>query len=171
VAGLAFGGTYFGAKTANDGAAANQQRMIDEERAKVDRDRRAATYIDFLDKANDYAYTVAAVAVCSQKVIDARPPGDTAPVTFGPSCSAELSSIQSKRHDFQGARNKVFYYGSAEAESAAQELASALPPAVGGRVEDPIDVRVDLDRFGRLYSEFNRVVCRDVQTDPRRTCG
>lgn len=165
---LAFGATYVGANLANNGALTTQREQIAEDRAATDRDRRAETYVDFLTKASVYAYAVDEASTCvSRETAERTDGGSTA---LSPECSASLAGVATPRSEFQQARNLVFYYGSQEAEDAAALLAGTLPSAVG-KFEDLTFGTIDFDRYGQRYHEFNKVVCRDVQTDPDRRCG
>lgn len=169
---LAFGATYVGATTANKGAAATSRAQIQEEREKADRDRRAETYVEFLGKATTYRDTVEPVVRCLDNGLLAEPPVGTNIPASDPrlKCSIQVAEFGTARNEFQDARNAVYYYGSQEAEDAAGFLAGALLPAVGNYILEDAR-RFAPDRFGALYSEFNRVVCDDVQTDRERRCA
>jgi len=162
---LAVGATYIGATLANEGALTTQREQIAEDRPATDRDRRAETYLAFLDVATDYAYSVDGSFECGARE---NPPG-SGTVPLSDECNANLAAVGPARTDFQNARNLVYYYGSQEAQDAAGLLAATLPPAVGKFDPDTFEP-VDLDAFGAQYREFNRIVCEDVQTDPARRC-
>lgn len=168
---LAVGATYVGANLANEGALTTQREQIAEDRAAADRERRAETYVTFLAKATTYSGTVAPVASCLDRGLLAEPLIATGIPDDDPRlrCAVRVADFGMARNEFQNARNAVFLYGSQPAEDAAGQLAGALPPAVGSYV--PEDARrFAPDRFAALYSDFNRVVCEDVQTDPDRRC-
>lgn len=162
---LAGGATYLGATIASDATLTTQREQIIENRQVVERNKRAEVYLSLLDKATEYAYAVDGAVAC----VERETAGRNGAAALSRECSANLAGISTPRSDFQRARNLVFVYGSQEAEDAAGLLAGTLPDAVG-TLDGGISGRVDFDLFGERYRQFNRVMCRDVQTDPARRC-
>lgn len=157
--------TWLGADVAGDATLAAQQQQIAEARATADRTKRAEVYVRFLDRASDYAYVADDAATC---VLAARQ-GGSSEQAVSTECADEMNAMLTPRSVFQASRNQVFFFGSEAAEQAAGLVAGAVPDAVG--LVGPEDYgRVNFDLFEQRYSEFNRVVCRDVQTDPSRRC-
>lgn len=157
------------------GAARNQEAQFAEQRAKEDRDRRADVYLKFLDAANKYSVATVRTRDCILKARDSRPPGSTSYSLDG-TCGKNVSDLAPSRQEFQGARNRVFVYGSEEAERQARVIASYLPNAVGGDSVTglpPFDddlFNFSDDQFNEMYRAFNAIVCREVPAQPRATC-
>ncbi len=163
---LALIATYLGAAVANSGAAANQREQITENRAITDRERRTETYITLLNSATEYAYAVSETFEC----IARENQSNELLEPLSSNCNATVNSVITARSDFQEARNFVYIYGSREADDSAAQLAGTLPAAVG-QFDESAFRPVDFDMFTSQYRAFQLIACREVQTDPGRSCG
>lgn len=172
---IGVGGTIAGGYLQIHAAAQTQQAQTAEQRAEQARDKRADVYFAFLDAANKYSYTVENVRDCITEARDSRPPGATS-YEVGPGCVTYINQLAPARQEFQAARNKVYVYGSDEAEQRARAIAAYLPNAVGGDPKSglpPFDedmFNFDGDVFNELYKLFQGTACREVPAEPRANC-
>jgi hypothetical protein len=170
-------GTVWASKLSVDASIRNQDVQIKEQRAKEDRDRKADVYLNFQETSNKYTTAINAAKTCILAARDATPVGATS-YSVGPECVKDLNDVAPARYSFQGARNRVFVYGSQEAEDQARRIASYLPSARGVDASHgglpPLDdsfFNYDDAVFDVMYRAFNRIICQEVPPEPRKGCG
>lgn len=169
-------GTAVGSWIQIDGASRSQAAQFAEQRATDERTTRADIYFAFLDAANKYSVSTENVRDCIVKARDAASAAGAHNYSLNGMCAKYASDLASDRFDFQGARNKVYVYGSVAAEREAGLIAGYLPIAIDG---DPatglpyIDNRLlnfDQVKFDGMYQDFQATVCREVPAEPRTSC-
>lgn len=171
-------GTLFGSLVQIYGADRSQEAAFSEERAKEDRAKRADVYFEFLKAANEYAFDVDQAQECLAKF--QRPlRGEEAWRQQVPpeQCTQLLDDLTGSRRTLDGARYRVYVYGSSEAEGRARAVWQYLPQALGwktwGSDLPMMDGRLfnfNEAAFGQLYANFQRVACREVPVHPRPDC-
>lgn len=169
VATSTFGGAYWGANLAYQGGRENLQAQILEERSRVEKEKRAEVYVDFLDKASGYATQY------SRVVVRCAPNGLTPTDSTHAKAREEayllgcLSSDEQVANAWDGlhrARSEVFVYGSSQANSAATAIMGELP-LEANRNLDPIPA---FAITSNTYARFQQVMCMELPSNSRNDC-
>lgn len=143
----------------------SQALQARELRAEDERAIRRETYLAYLDNATAYRNSTLELLKELEKVPETDLTGTT--VAFGPWLTA--------RFDYQGSVNSLYVYGSDQAWQRHLGIAATLPYAVGYLdptqiVADLARIRDDIISFGRAYSNFLDLMCRELPATPRDGC-
>jgi len=144
-----------------------QDSSYSEERAREDRQHKSEAYFGLLKAAEHLWFVTHEVDDC----LNRKEPGQLDAYALMPLaiCGYLKESFDSAEVGYQEMRDKVFVYGSAEADRAAASLTESFPnffPMTGGPA-DPFRMPIDYDENRQ---EFIRVVCREVPGNPRQSC-
>jgi hypothetical protein len=130
------------------------------------RQKRGDIYLAYLDAANEYALQTGQVS--SDAFAAAK---DSSKLTV---LNSDLNVWRTDRANYQSEINLVYVYGSDQALSASDQVASALPGALGNDTDADIGsaVRgVNWVLFNSAYDKFLVVFCQDAPASPRLDCG
>ncbi|MBE8524502.1 hypothetical protein ILP97_44680 [Amycolatopsis sp. H6(2020)] len=167
-------GTVIASQLSIDASIRNQDQQSNEARAKEDRESRKDAYFEFLKAANTFGMNTADALPCFAMNIERNRLRGQAPPSEA-RCQEELTKLNSSIPDFYAARNKVFIYGSAEAEEQAEAISNYLPstnplgPQLPAQNSPPIHPFI-FDQFRKLYVKFENVACKEIPAEPRESC-
>ncbi|MFD4672984.1 hypothetical protein ACFWNN_24875 [Lentzea sp. NPDC058450] len=164
----AFGSSFYGASLANEGSRRVQEKQVDEERKKVERDKRADVYLKFLDASTTYVDKISPLTTrCDAPPVWTE--ADPYPLT-GLSCIMIRPEFHDARKPLHEARNAVYVYGSSNANKLADALMQTLPAS-----EIPFPRKYDPTAYNsedrhQAYRSFQAAICREVPPNPRNDC-
>jgi hypothetical protein len=171
VAVVALSGTYLGSCQATRSGQEIQLNQIAEERAKVDRERRSAVYLRFMNVSTEY------VRRRNREISDCessrRDKGSS--VDESPSC-VEVGNDKAwdLLREFSMASHEVYIFGSDAANKAAEDVAFHIPKRPGvvvGGISNPSGPQPEkLDDFIRSYDAFLKIACQEMPARPRSNC-
>lgn len=137
-------------------------------KASEDAERRTRVgevYAGYLDAADGY-YTAAADLDRAFAKLIATKDGSASDRSVG---ELSVAAFEKARHDYQGAINDVYVYGSDAAWEANRKVANVLPLALGNVPRRDIP-SPDAEAFREAYSDFLEVFCREATAEPRQSC-
>lgn len=137
-------------------------------KASVDAERRVRVgevYADYLNAADSY-YTAAADL---DRAFDKLTPTKDGSASNPSVLQLPVDAFEEARHDYQGAINDVYVYGSEAAWEANRKVAKVLPVALGSVAKRDVP-RPDPVAFGEAYADFLDVFCREATAEPRQDC-
>lgn len=189
---LAFAASLLAANISNSGAGENQQKLIEEQKRKDDRDRRNDIYLGFTDAVAVYAVPFRASLECFR-----------AAAASAQSCVDLLRVAQEPERQLRNAYNKVAMYGSDQVYNASSRLyrvmvitgdgdpaprmavpapgappaappreiavprANPSPPSAGSIGVNPAKLESD---YKSAYSDLLRAMCEELSAVPRARC-
>lgn len=113
-----------------------------------------AAYLDAADRYNNAALDYA-------RAQTALPAGQA---------QAPSPAFENARHEYQGAINDVYVYGSKDAWAANLKVGKVLPEAIGNLPDRKIYAPNPVE-FHRAYNQFLNVFCREAVSEPRKDCA
>lgn len=148
-----FGGWAGSALTVNASKEAEQRTRVGE------------VYASYLDASDSYYNATTALV----EAFDAQ-----VPAAGGSSVTTNVqlptAAFEKARHDYQGAINDVYVYGSQAAWKANLDVTRVLPLALGNVPNRNIP-RPDAEAFRAAYVGFLDVFCREAVAEPRKGCA
>lgn len=128
--------------------------------ASVEAEKRVqvgTVYAAYLDAANSYNNA----ALDQARAQAALPASRVQP---------QSAAFEHARHEFQGAINEVYVYGSEDAWEANLKVVKVLPVALGNLPDRKI-FGPDPVKFQTAYNQFLNVFCREAVAEPRKDCA
>lgn len=168
-------GAFYGAQIAYRSSQEAQQNQIREERAKIERDKRADAYLTFLDAATGYTARWISVAIqCRDPewgvLIIPHPPTNQDPNSPENRKQAEVeqcistnSDLAQARERLDNARNVVYIYGSDDANFIADKVAAET-------LREAASQTSFFTSKTETYKEFQRLMCKEVPPNRRAGC-
>lgn len=136
---------------------AGVERQIQADGVAQRRQLSADKYLALLDAADDYQLTTERLLAEGGEVVR-----DGTELNALPVGNAWLTA----RHEFQGALNEVYVYGSSDGWDAAGNLAATLPNSVANDFE----FEQPSPDYSSRYIALLAVLCREAVAEPRADC-
>lgn len=186
VAIVALVGSYFGATLAYKGTQEAQRIQISEERAKVERDKRADVYLKLLSaaaklgaEAGQLSYECGRLHIQDHPASPATPPDGESEHKANKQrqqleylkCMWSNDHLKGPIQEFLDAQNSVYIYGTTEAIVAVNRIAIELDLGLTNneKQKSPL-VNSVFDLQSAAYMAFRQVLCKELPSNPRPEC-
>jgi hypothetical protein len=148
---FSFWGAWWQSHTQMEAQAAQNR----EDQKKEDREKRAEIYEEYLNASDAYAVeTNEIITDCKDR-----------------KCSPDWGKWQTARHDYQGALNHVWVFGSDAAVAQTGMVSESLPQSLWVPSSDTLSLRFDAEKFTVAYQGFQSLMCRELPAQPRSGCS
>lgn len=157
---IAIGGVVVGAKMTGHYALESQEKQIQEERAKLAREKRTSVYLTFMSRSRTFIETVRHLGINPSANIDEY-------FALKVKQKRSLDSIERQWPGLSESLDEVSIYGSDEAFETARDLVAQL----GFFQLEPGGVPPDINFALEEQEKFMRVMCRELSPTPRKRCN